>query len=298
MCANREYKDSVFTTLFNDTDNLLSLYNAVTGNALPPGTQMKIATLEDVLFDGRRNDIAFVVEGKLVILIEHQSTINENMPLRLLIYLARVYEKLIYNDAVYRRTLLKIPKPDFIVLYNGEDQFPDERTLRLSDAYEEYHEAFSELGGSLELEVRVVNINEGRNEAVVNKSEALRGYVAFIGKVRANIASGIDLTQAVTQAVKDCIGEGILEEFLNNHSSEVINMLTTEWNIERAKVVWEQEGIEKGLEEGMKKGVKRGIKKTQRQIVLEMKKEGFSDDMISKITKLPVESICKIYSKS
>ena len=128
MGANREYKNSVFTTLFNDESNLLSLYNAVSGSELPLDTPLEIATLEDVLFTDRRNDIAFVLEDKIVILLEHQSTINENMPLRMLIYIARVYEKLIDNEAIYKKKLLKIPKPDFIVLYNGTDPFPDERS--------------------------------------------------------------------------------------------------------------------------------------------------------------------------
>ena len=188
MSANREYKDSLFTALFSDAEKLLSLYNAVSGSDLPPDTSVEIATLEDVLFNCRRNDVAFVLGDKIVILMEHQSSISANMPLRLLIYVARVYEKLIDNEAVYKSKLLKIPKPDFIVLmktlsdqhgsffagcllmYNGADEFPDEKTLRLSDAYMEMPEVLTGFRGSLELEVRVVNINEGRNETIVNTS--------------------------------------------------------------------------------------------------------------------------------
>ena len=134
MSVNREYKNSLFTTLFNDAEKLLSLYNAVSGSDLPLDTPVEIATLEDVLFNYRRNDLAFVLDDKIIILIEHQSSISANMPLRLLIYVARIYEKLIDNTAVYKSKLLKIPKPDFIVLYNGTDEFPDEKILRLSDA--------------------------------------------------------------------------------------------------------------------------------------------------------------------
>ena len=93
MSANREYKSSMFTTLFSDTGKLLSLYNAVSGNDLPLDTPLQIATLENVLFNNRRDDIAFVLGDKIVVLIEHQSSINENMPLRMLIYVARVYER-------------------------------------------------------------------------------------------------------------------------------------------------------------------------------------------------------------
>ena len=85
MGANREFKNTVFTTLFNDPEQLLSLYNSLTGSDLPKSTPVEIATLDEVLFTDRRNDIAFVLDDKVVILIEHQSTISENMPLRLLI---------------------------------------------------------------------------------------------------------------------------------------------------------------------------------------------------------------------
>ena len=220
MSVNREYKSSVFTALFNDHEELLKLYNALTGCLLPLNTSVEIATLEDVLFTDRQNDIAFVLGDKVVILIEHQSSINENMPLRLLLYVARVYEKLIDNDSIYMRKLLRIPRPDFIVLYNGIDPFPDEKTLRLSDAYKEPPEELTSIGGVLELEVRVVNINEGRNEAIVSKSERLYGYVRFIGKVRCKLNAGLDLSTSVINAVKECVEEGILADFLKSHSSE------------------------------------------------------------------------------
>ena len=251
MSANREYKDSAFTALYGDRANLLDLYNALSGNGLPSDTPLQIITLENVLFTKRRNDIAFTLGGRAVVFIEHQSTINENMPLRLLIYVARIYEKLIDSKAIYKRKLLKVLKPDFIVLYNGTEPFPDEKTLRLSDAYINPPEAAERLGGSLELEVRIVNINEGRNEDAVNKCETLSGYVRLVGKIRANEKAGMDLAAAVTKAVKDCISEGILVDFLRKHSSEVINMFTEEWDDAIEKEVLTQEAREEGREEGV-----------------------------------------------
>ena len=289
MSANREFKDSLFTMLFNNEERLLSLYNALSGDSLPPGTPVEIATLEDVLFNGRYNDIAFVVNGKIVILIEHQSTISENMPIRLLIYMARVYEKLIDNDTIYKRKLQRIPKPEFIVLYNGPDPYPDERTLSLSDAYMEAEDELAGFGGKLELDVRVVNINEGRNKKIVGKCGTLSGYAIFVAKVRANRKAGMDLDQAVKQAAKDCIDAGILADFLNSHASEVINMLSTEFNIERARKVWESEAREDGVEEGLQKGRKEGLKKGV----------DISVGIVSALVmKIPVEDIAKQYDIS
>jgi len=255
MSTNREFKNSVFATLFSDPKRLLSLYNAVSESQLPADTPITIATLDDVLFTDWRNDVAFVINDKIVILVEHQSSISGNMPLRLLIYVARVYEKLIDKDAIYKRKVLKIPKPDFIVLYNGAEKFPEEKTLRLSEAYEEMPEVLTGLGGSLELEVRVVNINEGNNEALVKKCEELYGYTNLVGKIRRHQEIGMDRDAAVTKAVKECIKEGILASFLKAHSSEVINMLTEEWNLERAIFVREQEAREEGIDIGREEGI-------------------------------------------
>ena len=209
MNANREYKNSVFTTLFSNPEALLSLYNAVTRSHLQADTPIEIATLDDVLFTDWRNDIAFVLNDKIVILVEHQSTISGSMPLRLLIYIARVYEKLIDKDAIYKRSVMQIPKPDFIVLYNGVETFPDEMILRLSDAYKEQTDEMASFGGSLELEVRVVNINEGQNREILENCEALGGYALFVGKVRWNESNGMSLSDAISKAVKDCIEEGV-----------------------------------------------------------------------------------------
>ena len=291
--VNREYKNNVFISLYEDVKKLLSLYNALTGSNLPLKIFVKIVTLTNVLFTKIRNDVAFVLGDKIIVLIEHQSTICQNMPLRLFIYLARIYEKIIDNDAVYKNKLLKIPRPDFIVLYNGTDPFPDEKVLKLSDAFMDHPQGAQAAGleGSLELKVRVLNINEGRNEAIVNRCETLSGYVKFIGKVRFNLKAGLDLTDAATKAVKDCIEEGILAEYLKAHSSEVINMLTAEWELERARKVWEEEAREDGWEDGWEKGWEKGREASIRETVQEMKRENFPDEVIARITKLSMEKI-------
>ena len=101
------------------------------------------------------SELAFTVAGKLVVVVEHQSTINENMLLRLLLYVACIYEKLVAKDSIYYHRLITIPRLDFLVLYNGTAPYPDEATLSLSDAFMDELESIGSLGGSLELMVRV-----------------------------------------------------------------------------------------------------------------------------------------------
>ena len=243
LATKRKHKDTVFTKLFGNPKNFIELYNAITGSNYPLDTPIEIATLDTVLFMGRKNDVAFVLDGKIVILIEHQSTINKNMPLRLFLYVARIYEQIIDSDeAIYHHKQLLIPRPEFIVLYNGQTSFPSEKTLKLSDSYIESN--YPSLGGLLELEVRVVNINAGQNEDMVQRSKNLSGYVTFITLVRRYEKAGMKLEDAITKAVRECIQRNVLSKFLKTNGAEVLGMLTAEWNWDTAKKVWQKEAKE------------------------------------------------------
>ena len=258
MSINKNYKDSLFTRLFSNKEEIISLYNAIKDtNYNIYDTDINIITLEDVLFMDRNNDLCFTINDKLVVLIEHQSSINPNMPLRFLLYIAREYEKILDNKNIYKTTLVKIPKPEFIVLYNGEQKYDKTSKLYLSDAF----------GGkdnlNLELVVDVININYEENNNLIKKSNTLNNYSYFIYLVRKymkeyknNIEKSILLEHCIKLAIKECIEKDILKEFLRQNGSEVINMLYTEFNLEDAKLVWKQEGFEEGRLDGMIKQIK------------------------------------------
>ncbi|MDR1278760.1 MAG: Rpn family recombination-promoting nuclease/putative transposase, partial [Treponema sp.] len=126
MGVNREYKNSVFSWLFSEPAVLRELYGALAGVNVDPSVPVTINTLEGLLFKARMNDISFEIGRKLVILLEHQSTINENMPLRILMYAARIYEGITAARDIYREKRIPLPFPEFIVLYNGAAPYPDE----------------------------------------------------------------------------------------------------------------------------------------------------------------------------
>ena len=116
MKANIKFKSSVFSYLFSDPDTLRELYCALKGISLPDDVPVVINTLEDVLFMDRVNDISFEIGGKLVVLIEHQSTVNPNIALRLLMYIARIYEKIIRGANVYSAKKIFIRgEPDYLI---------------------------------------------------------------------------------------------------------------------------------------------------------------------------------------
>ena len=110
------------------------------------------------------------------------------------------------------------------------------------------------------------------NEVIVGKSEDLRGYVTFTSLVREGCERGMELSDAVTEAVKYCEEHNILQPFLTKHASEVLNMLTTEFKMEEAIEVWKEEGREEGIEIG----------KTR---VLELLKSGHTLDEIEDILR-------------
>jgi len=73
MNINTKFKDSVFSFLFSDPNLLRELYCALENVDLPEDLPVKSNTLQNVLYMELINDISFVIGGKLVVLIEHQS---------------------------------------------------------------------------------------------------------------------------------------------------------------------------------------------------------------------------------
>ncbi|MCL2627904.1 MAG: Rpn family recombination-promoting nuclease/putative transposase [Oscillospiraceae bacterium] len=248
MATNREFKSTLFSELFNEPQRLRELYNALADTNYGEETAIEINTLDNVFFNDLKNDVSFTIGDKYVVLLEHQSTINANMPLRCLMYIARVYEKITNERAIYQEKLLEIPTPEFIILYNGEKPYPPEKTLRLSDAYkaaDDAHEKF----GNLDLSVRVININPGQNDNLLQKSETLSDYTSFVEHIRRNQRDGMILSEAIKEAINWGMAQDVLGTFLTKHSVEVSSMLMTEFNIDIAKEVWQEEAYESACEE-------------------------------------------------
>jgi predicted transposase/invertase (TIGR01784 family) len=271
------YKDSLFRSLFSDSTELRELYNILTGANYDETAEVITNTLSETLFTMRKNDISFTIDNKLIVLIEHQSTINQNMPFRFLMYIARLLENSIPNrDAVYRQQRLGLPYPEFIVLYNGIDPFPERSEMRLSDAFKEVpgHEQ-----SNLELIVTVYNLNNGAWE----ESETLYGYVLFVNWVRRYMEEHKDaeVNEAVAAAIAYCRANGILADFFSNLTPEEENMLAMEWNLEDALRVTREEALEEGIERGREKGIEEGRTETQRY-VLELLDKGYSTEEIKK----------------
>ena len=249
--ANRKYKDSVFVDLFSEDEkakeNFLSLYNALHGTNLQLSCPVENIRLDNVMYMNIINDVSCLVDNKIIVLAEHQSTINENMPLRFLEYIARLYEKLQAPTDRYLRKLSKIPTPEFYVFYNGTEDYPETTILKLSDAF-----IIKPEQSPLELEVKVYNINKNKGAEVLSRCKPLGEYSLFVQEVR--IQTQLDSENGFTNAVKICIEKGILKEYLMRKSREVINMLVAEYDYDTDIAVQREESLRLGIQQGFADG--------------------------------------------
>ena len=244
--SNREVKASAFTAFFSLPENAAKLYSALNGKEEVSPEDITYTTLSGVLFMARKNDMAFQVKNRVLVISEHQSTVNANMPLRDAIYFGRTIEKIVEAKNIYKSSLIKIPTPEFFVFYNGKEDFPKEKILRLSDAYIEEAEK-----PMLELIVRVININFPVNHPLLEKCRPLYEYSWFVQKIREYQEQGLNLAEAISYALVDGDREGIMTEFIKENGSEAVNMLFTQFNMEDALEVRYEEGVEKGIEKGV-----------------------------------------------
>ena len=255
--TNRNYKDSVFVDLFahdiTAKENFISLYNALHGTNLDAETtDIQPVMLERVLYMKYYNDIAMLIDGKIVILIEHQSTINQNMPFRFLEYIARIYEKITTKDEKFGRKLVKLPVPEFYVFYNGKDDYPTESVMKLSDAFmqldSKLKNQLENTSYPLEISVKVININVDKENPILKRCEALKEYSEFIEQVRFNIENAVP--EPFTTAIKEAIKKGFLSDYLNRKSTEVQNMLLAEYDYDTDIAVQRKEAFDDGMSQG------------------------------------------------
>ena len=281
--ANRQYKDTVFRMLFSEKKNLLSLYNAVTGNAYQNADDLKIVTLENAIYMGMKNDLAFMLETNIY-LYEHQSTLNPNIPLRDLIYIGIEYQQYVDDKSLYSSRLQKIPAPKFMVFYNGTDAVDDRVELRLSNAYEH-------LAGEpdLELKVLMLNVNEGHNKELMEQCRTLKEYAIYVARVR-KYASEMNLNDAVARAIDECIKEGILVEFLRKNRSEVKMVSILEYDKE-----WEEKKLRKAeYEASRSEGIEIGKSEGITEIIQNMYRLGYSTEKIAEATDKTIEEVEKV----
>ena len=245
----RNYRDTLFRMLYRNKKRLLSLFNAVNGTQYDNPDDLTITTLEGVLYLGMKNDVSCIID-MMMQLYEHQSTVNPNMPLRNLFYVSDLLQKYIYEEGIdiYSRKQIKIPTPKFVVFYNGDEEQPERKEIRLS-------KAFSANTGEINMELVVlqININKGQNEELKAACKTLQEYAEFTERAREH-RKEMELEDAIRTTIDECIRDGILKDFLLKNKAEVYHMCLYEFDVELHERVLREEEREEGRLEGIREG--------------------------------------------
>lgn len=282
MGTKRTYKDSLFRSIFKDKKRLSRLYKALSGNEISP-KDITINTLKGVFMNDVKNDISFLVGNRLVILLEHQSTWNPNMPLRFLWYLSKLYRLYVNKDMIYHAELLKIPTPEFYVLYNGTMDIPSIQELRLSDAFEIPENA-------MELTAKCYNINYKKDREVLDACYELKAYSTFIAIVRDCQKKGLSLFQSIKEAIAYCETHDLMGEYFRIHESEVYDMVSFKWDEKRAREIAAEEAKKAGREEGRAEGTKSAF----RQAALSLMRNKVPLKIIMSSTNMTADEVKKL----
>lgn len=250
--VNRTFKSTLFIMLFEDKKNLLELYNAITGKHYADPELLEINTLENAIYMSMKNDVSFLIDGRLS-LYEHQSTKNPNLPLRFLLYISHLYSRLTVKENLYGETIVQIPAPEFLIFYNGKDKMPERQILKLSDMY-----SVQEGQPKLELNATLLNISGSNNQKLKEACRTLKDYAIYTDKIRA-YTEEMELSEAVDRAMDECIREDVLREFLMKHRAEARAMSIFEYDQERHMQQEREAGIEKGKEQLLRRQVQKNL---------------------------------------
>lgn len=240
--------------IFQDKSNLLSLYNAVNQSSYTTADSLTVTTLADAIYIGMKNDISFLISDTLQ-LYEHQSSKNPNMPLRGLFYLSKIYQNYIKQTRanLYSSSLIPLPFPQYVVFYNGKDNEPDYQEQKLSNAFAACSARFPPC---LEFTAVVLNINIGHNRELLDRCRILWEYSSFIGYIREFIQKGLEISEAAEHAVRQCLKQNILKDFLEKNQTEVVEVILTEFDRE----LYEEDLRKQSENRGIKIGTERLLK--------------------------------------
>ncbi len=283
---NRKYKDSVFTDLFGSDktgkENFLALYNALSGSDFRlEDVKLERKIIEQALYKTYNNDVSWEINGKLIVLVEHQSTVNENMPFRCLEYVTRIYEGIVPLKTRYAEKVFKIPNPDFYVVYVGKKDLPKEQELRLSDAF------YEKDGSKLELVVKLKNCSDSQMLPISVTCDILKEYCEFIDIVE-RMYNKTFPKKSFKKAIETAIDQGILVDYLDRKSREVINMLCAKYDYKMDIAVKQEEAYEDGINVGIEKGAHDNAVESAKNLI---KMNVLSIEQISQAVGLTIEEV-------
>ena len=145
---------------------------------------------------------------------------------------------------------------------------PDEKIIRLSDAYEVKREE-----KSLEVAVKMININYGNNKELMKHCSKLEEYAIFVHQIRMNTKKGMRLNKAIDEAIFYCIDQGILIDYLKKHRFRARMYGMLEYGSDLHMYMERRDARKAGWEEGRAEGRAEGYREGEIQVTINMCKE-------------------------
>ena len=212
----RKIKDSVFTNLFQDKKYLLRLYKALhPEDSNVTEDDIKDVTIKHILVDADYNDLGFSVGGRLVILVESQSTWTLNIIIRALMYLIQTYHDFFKRTKqnLYGSKKVNMPKPELYVIFTGEKPKNPPDTISLSKDF------FDGEKIAVDAEVKVLYQEDGDN--------IIGQYITFCKVYNEQRKRHGQTKKAVTETIRTCKNRNVLKEYFESKEQEVVDIMMT-----------------------------------------------------------------------
>ncbi len=280
-------KDSVFRNLFGQRKYALQLYQAIH----PEDTDVteddiSDVTIDNILTDQQYNDLGMTVRGKLLVLLEAQATWTMNIIIRILLYLAFTWNRIIEetHQNWYGSKRLNLPKPEFYVVYTGNRK-ERPKWIHLSNEFLEGNTDF------LEMNVRMLYGD--------NKGDIIGQYVDFTSVYQSQVNLYGRTRKAILETIRICRDKDILKDYLTSREKEVIDIMMSLFDQEKALEQYleqygndkKEEGRLEGHLKGILEGRLEGEMKKAKETAMKMKEKGYSDDAIADILNIELNTV-------
>ena len=206
-------KDSIFCNLFRIKKYLLQLYQALhPEDAGMTEAGLENVTINHVFTNGIYNDLCFTAGGRLVLMLEAQSTWSVNVIIRMFIYLAQTYHEYFKGNSInlYGSKKAVMPEPELYVVYTG-DRKKRQEYISLSEEY------FGGKNTNIELKAKVIYGSKG--------NDILEQYIKFTKVYNGQVKEHGRTKKAVIETIRICKNENLLKEYLESREKEVVGIM-------------------------------------------------------------------------
>ena len=121
--------------------------------------------------------------------------------------------------------------------------------MKLSDAFETQSD-------KLELAVHVYNLADGMNDELKRKCLPIGEYSIFSNAYKHFRQQKMEINHAVDAAIKYCLENNVMVDYLKNNQKEIIDMFGFEWNEKEEREALLEIGEERGRLEGKIESIK------------------------------------------